>query len=99
MAELMDVSDANALIDAGARLHIAGDEAALRRLKAGCWIGGTIPYFLTLRGGVTDRERVFVTQLPQSLTDARISFVSAEELGRIPTRPPRTVSVWSSFPA
>jgi hypothetical protein len=89
MAELMDVSDANALIDAGARLHIAGDEAALRRLKAGCWIGGTIPYFLTLRGGVTDRERVFVTQLPQSLTDARISFVSAEELGRIPDEAPK----------
>jgi hypothetical protein len=89
MAELMDVSAANALIDAGARLHIAGDEAALRRLHAGVWIGGTIPYFLTLRGGVTDRSRVFVTQLPQSLTGVRISFAGKEELGRIPAEAPR----------
>jgi hypothetical protein len=89
MAELMDVAAANALLDAGARLHIAGDEAALRRLNAGSWIGGTIPYFLTYRGGVTDRERVFVTQLPQSLTDMRISLVSTEELPRIPAEAPR----------
>ena len=89
MAELMNVADANALIDAGGRLHIAGDEGALRRLKPGCWLGGTIPYFLTLRGGVTDRERVFVTQLPRSLTDVRISLVSEKELGRIPGEAPR----------
>ena len=66
MAELMDVSDRQRLDRRGRAAAIAGDEAALRRLKAGCWIGGTIPYFLTLHGGVTDRERVFVTQLPQS---------------------------------
>ena len=89
MVELMDVAETNALIGTGARLHIAGDEAVLRQLKAGTWIGGTIPYFLTLRGGVTDRERLFVTQLPQSLAEVRISFVSAGELGRIPAEAPK----------
>ncbi len=88
MGELLSVSDANALIDAGKRLHIAGEEGALRNLNAGGWIGGTIPYFLTLEGGLVDRERVFVTQLPQILTDVKISFVSAEELERIPQEAP-----------
>jgi hypothetical protein len=65
------------------RLHVAGDEAALRKLNKGSWVGGTIPYFLTLRGGLVDRERVFVTPLP-NVTDVRICFVSVGELERIP---------------
>ena len=89
MAELIGISEANALISSGARLHIAGDEAALRKLIAGEWIGGTIPYFLTPRGGVCDRERVFVTQLPPSLAKVRISFVPKEQLERIPAEAPR----------
>jgi hypothetical protein len=89
MAELMDISEANALIGTGARLHIAGDEAALRMLGTGEWIGGTIPYFLTARGGLCDRKRVFVTQLPPSLGTVRISFVPKEQLERIGAEAPR----------
>lgn len=89
MAKLLSVSDANALIDARKNLHIAGDEAALGKLHKGNWIGGTIPYFLTHEGGVVDRERVFVTELPQEVTDIKISLVSADQLERIPGEAPR----------
>jgi hypothetical protein len=43
---------------------------------------------LTLRGGLVDRERVFVTQLPPNLTDVRISFLSEAQLERITEESP-----------
>jgi len=42
---LYSVDEANRLITAGKRLHIAGDAAALARLTRGDWIGGTIRIF------------------------------------------------------
>jgi hypothetical protein len=88
MGDLLSVSLANALIEAGKRLHIAGEEAALRSLKQGDWIGGTIPYFLTPHGGLVDRERVFVTELPPSITGARISLLSGDQLEKLPEEIP-----------
>jgi hypothetical protein len=88
MAMLLSVSDANALVEAGKRLHIAGDEAALGKLCKGDWIGGTIPYFLTHEGGVVDRERVFVTELPQDVVNTSVSFIAVDELERIPGEGP-----------
>jgi hypothetical protein len=64
MSHLYTVSEANDLINAGRRLHIAGDESALIKLNKGIWIGGTIPYFLTQEGGGMDRQQLFVTELP-----------------------------------
>lgn len=88
MAELISVADANALIDTGKPLHIAGEEAALRKLNKGNWIGGTIPYFLTHQGGLVDRERIFVTQLPQNLIEVRTSIVAGEQLERVTEEAP-----------
>lgn len=61
---LMQVTDVADLIRSGAALAIAGPEAALDKLPAGKWIGGTTPYFMTAEGGrvVTD-EQLFVTDL------------------------------------
>ncbi len=83
MSKLCNISEANALIDAGKRLHVAGDEAALTRLHRGEWIGGTIPYFLTNTGGLVDRNRVFVTELPESVTAAKIALLGENELARL----------------
>ena len=88
MSSLCTVSEANALIGAGKRLRVAGDELALAKLDRGMWIGGTISYFLTLEGGVMDRQRVFVTELPQCVTDTKISLVSADCLASIPGEAP-----------
>jgi hypothetical protein len=88
MTELYHISDANALIDTGKWLHIAGDEAPLRKLNKGNWIGGTIPYFLTTEGGLVDRERVFITELPSAITDVKVGFIAADQLEAIPGQAP-----------
>jgi hypothetical protein len=84
MSSLYTVSDVNALIKSGKRLHIAGDESVLTRLNKGVWIGGTTPYFLTPEGGVMDRKRLFVTELPECVTDTKISLVSSDQLPSVP---------------
>jgi hypothetical protein len=79
--ELLTPEDANALIARGSVLHIAGDEPALRRLRPGNWIGGTTPYMLTPGGGVVERDKVFVTELPVRPDAISTGFV---DIGHIP---------------
>ncbi|MDP2607619.1 MULTISPECIES: hypothetical protein [unclassified Oceanobacter] len=61
---LMTVAAAARIIQSGRGVSIAGDEAALRQLPKGFWIGGTIPYFMSEDGGLCSRELVFVNELP-----------------------------------
>lgn len=65
---LMTIPEAAQLIQSGRVTLVAGDEAALRELPAGDWIGGSIPYFMGAEGGVVDKARVFVHVLPESVT-------------------------------
>lgn len=60
---LMPVAAAAELIRAGKYLSIAGDEAALRQLPTGQWIGGTIPYFMAADGGTVSRDQVYVNEI------------------------------------
>jgi len=85
---LYTIDDANALIAQGRPLHVAGDEAALARLRHGNWIGGTTPYFLTADGGCIDRKRVFVTLLPPDVSALDIGFVGPDRLNDIPAAAP-----------
>jgi len=87
--ELVSPAEANSLIDSGRRLHIAGDEALLRQLHRGCWIGGTIPYFLTREGGVVERHKVFVTALPDFVTNIAIHLVDIGHIPAITSEAPR----------
>ena len=64
---LLTVSEVENAIRGGEGLLLAGEESLLRRLPQGNWIGGTIPYFMTSQGGVIDRDRVFVNELPFGL--------------------------------
>jgi hypothetical protein len=63
---LMTIAEASDLIRGGHFLMVAADEALLRRLPAGNWIGGTIPYFMGDDGGVATRDKLFVTEIPTS---------------------------------
>lgn len=64
LQQLLLTPDATAeMIRSGATLAIAGDEDVLAALPDGNWIGGTIPYFMSEEGGVTTREKLFVTPL------------------------------------
>ncbi|MBI3566086.1 MAG: hypothetical protein HY079_12885, partial [Elusimicrobia bacterium] len=77
---LYRVDELSRRIRAGVRFFVAGDEAALRRLPRGCWIGGTIPYFMGEDGGVKDPEGVFATELPACAVDAQIRVYDARSL-------------------
>lgn len=87
--ELVAIAEANALIDQGRVLHIAGEEQLLRQLHRGHWIGGTTPYILTRQGGGAERERVFVSELPVGRRDVSTRFVGIGNIPAISTEAPR----------
>lgn len=60
---LLSIAQANAQIARGAPLIIAGSRTSLAALIPGNWIGGSIPYFVTDKGGCCDRDRVFVEEI------------------------------------
>ncbi len=65
MSNLMSVSEVTRLIAAGKTLALAGEEALLDQLPKGNWVGGTIPYFIAEDGGVSCKDLIFVTELPE----------------------------------
>jgi hypothetical protein len=80
---LVPIDEVAALIRGGASLALAGTEAALERLPAGNWIGGTTPYFLTERGGkIVGDDEVFVTDLT-ALGTVTVAAYGADQLDRI----------------
>lgn len=77
---LYTVDELSERIRRGGRFYLAGDEAVLRRLPKGCWVGGTIPYFMTGEGGMMTREEVFATEIPSFATAADIRVYDAQSL-------------------
>lgn len=80
---LVPLDTAAALIQQGRPACIAGDEALLRRLPRGRWIGGTIPYFMAERGGQCSREQVFVSELPWHGDGPRLQRYDASRLSQV----------------
>ena len=80
---LCTVDETAQLISSGRRLLLAGDETALRTLPRGEWIAGTIPYFMTDRGGVCSRNRVFVTEVPDCAGDIVTRVYEETELRNV----------------
>lgn len=85
---LMSVAAAAEVISSGAACCVAGDEAMLRRLPRGCWVGGTIPYFMSERGGTCSHDKVFVSTLPGEPSRMRIVRHSRSTLPGICTEAP-----------
>lgn len=83
IAGLMPVADAAERILGGQVLSIAGDEAALRQLPPGQWIGGTIPYFMAAGGGTVSREQVFVQVVSDYAAPPRLRFYDAASLPQL----------------
>jgi len=69
---MLSPDEAAALIKTGRFLALAADEAILRRLPVGNWIGGTIPYFIGEQGGLQSRELVYITDLAEASCAATI---------------------------
>lgn len=70
-------------IRTGKPLLLAGDEAVLRSLPAGNWIAGTIPYFMTDKGGSFNRRSVSITELPVTARLERICEYGTDNLARV----------------
>jgi hypothetical protein len=92
--QLYEVKDVEALIRRGDGLLLAGDESLLRRLPRGKWIAGTIPYFMTEAGGLVNRQRIFVNELPEGLQCVGIRRYGEDDIARVYSDlPPRGIGV------
>lgn len=80
---LLDSDAVRALILAGERLLLAGDESLLRQLPRGTWIGGTIPYFVAADGGTASRTQLFCSRLPAEATIDSIRLYDAASLAHV----------------
>lgn len=80
---LYEVLEVKSKIMHGEKLLLAGDENLLRQLPAGNWIGGSIPYFMTEEGGLTTKNKVYVTELPESVSDISIKIYDSKNLDSI----------------
>jgi hypothetical protein len=69
MNELAEVREK---LSRGKRLLLAGDEEILRQVPRGAWVGGTIPYFMTEDGGVSTKDKLYVTELPDYIEIASV---------------------------
>jgi hypothetical protein len=77
------INDVRDMITAGKRLLLAGDENALRELPNGSWIGGTIPYFMAEQGGVCTKDSIFVTQLPEYVSNVQTHVYNEETIANV----------------
>ncbi len=82
---MYEVIEVKAKIARGQKLLLAGDESLLKLLPAGNWIGGSIPYFMTEQGGLSTRQKIYVTELPESMSDISIKVYDATTLSSIYT--------------
>lgn len=70
-------------IEEGKRLLIAGDQRILEKLPKGKWIGGTIPYFMSERGGLCTAEEVQVTELPDAVEKVDIKWYDESTISQL----------------
>ena len=87
-SRLADINDVANMIKSGKKLILAGDESALKKLPAGHWIAGTIPYFISDKGGEMTRDRIFVNEIPSYAKQITIRTYGEESIGSIYTDAP-----------
>lgn len=71
------------LIKQGRTLLLAADERVLSQLPPGNWIGGTIPYFMTDRGGQFTQEQIYVTEIPEYVLHTAIKTYSVDRINQV----------------
>jgi hypothetical protein len=98
-ASLVTLEVASRMVQEGLPLMFAGDEALLRALPRGTWIGGTIPYFMAEYGGCQTGQRLFVTRLPAPIRQAQARLYQPDELKRIPADYPANGASFIIMPA
>lgn len=86
---MYSVAEVAAMLAAGDRLILAGEERLLAALPPGEWIGGTSPFFITAEaGGTHDRDRIFVQRLPAIASVAWLGMLDRAALPDMATLGP-----------
>lgn len=80
---LTNLDQIRKLLDQGKALVLAGEEALLRQVPRGPWVGGTIPYFMSKDGGVATRQQIYVAEVPAIAVGARTSVYDTESIRRV----------------
>lgn len=80
---LLSVDEVHHKILDGEPLLLAADEQVLRQLPQGAWMGGTIPYFMTDRGGLFSHDQVYVTEMPPQGANVTIRYYQGDELAQV----------------
>jgi hypothetical protein len=80
---MFTVNEVITLINEGKKLLIAADEKLLRQLPKGDWIGGSIPYFMSEKGGETSRDKLFVNELPNFTSKIEIKEYTDKNINQI----------------
>lgn len=83
MKVMYTIDEIKEIINTGKPCFLAGDEKILCQLPKGKWIAGTIPYFVAEQGGVFTQDKVYVTELPDSVIDIQIKKYSKETLPQV----------------
>lgn len=96
--QLLTLEEASRNITSGRTLLFAGAERLLEKLPRGNWIGGTIPYFMTDRGGACSTDRVFCTELPPDLPFKGIYAYDSTNLERLYTDAPGSTAAFVLIP-
>lgn len=81
--EMHTVEEVSLKVSQGQRLLLAGEGSLLQQIPAGNWIGGTIPYFVTQAGGITTKELIYVTELPDYIQEIEIKQYDAETIPQV----------------
>ncbi|HVX64989.1 MAG TPA: hypothetical protein VHA11_00230 [Bryobacteraceae bacterium] len=74
---LQSVDEARQRIATGEPLLLAGSDWALSQLPRGEWVGGTIPYFMDVQGGICSETLVFVDRVPACAAEIEIRQYTA----------------------
>ncbi len=80
MGNLYDIEAIRNFISEGKRLLLAGDEALLTQLPKGNWIGGTIPYFMGEKGGISTNNQIYANILPDYVISGEIKTYSQQNI-------------------
>ncbi|WP_196160785.1 hypothetical protein [Reinekea sp. G2M2-21] len=82
--QFLTLQETISLINAGAKLAIAGDHEVLKRLPPGDWIAGTTANFMTELGGVTANDKLFVTEI-KGAQNVKLQVYSIDTISGIGT--------------
>jgi len=82
-SKLCSIEETKSLLAEGKTLLLAGEESAIDQLPSGKWIAGTIPYFMASDGGIMTKNQIFVTEVPDFITDQKITFYDEITIERV----------------